>query len=1130
MGVDAVQSEVIPNGRTITEPSSPQRREYAMKAQATSPAFRFRAQPSRPARRSRTRITWCLLVALFGGALTPSLRADVSLPAILSDGMVLQRETSAPLWGWAAPGSKVTITASWTEASVSTQTNAEGKWRTQLETPPAGGPHTIDFRTERGQLQLRDVWIGEVWICSGQSNMEWPVSDSDADPTFPPKSIPELRLFRVPHTISIPERNNCDGQWVASTPETAAGFSAVAYRFGRSLHAQLGVPIGLIQATWGGTVVEAWMDGDTARRIPPLAAEQKRLQALVDPNLRAQLRAGSQESWWERLDRKAPGAEQWKSPTTDASNWSRTELPGTYSTHDLGGFDGVVFYRKTVRLERALTEASTLHLGPIDDYDDVWVNGVKVGSVHESGRWNQPRSYTVPASATRAGANVVAIRVLDTGGPGGLHGSADQLRWSLPSGSDVSLSGEWRYASGLTAGELGPIGQGGRIAQNSPTVLFNGMIAPVVPFRLRGAIWYQGESNVGRAAEYEERFPALIEGWRRRWQQGDFPFYFVQIAPYRYQNDQGAAASLREAQRRSLACPNTAMVVTLDIGDPADIHPRNKHEVGRRLALNALVRDYGRTDLLASGPRYRKHEVEGNAIRLHFDSIGSGLILRRSPREHFMIAGADKRFYRAQAQVAGDTILVRSPRAPKPVAVRYAWEAACEPNLFNGNGLPSSSFRTDSWQDPLPPVNNDDQVAAFRSREDGFVPLFNGVDLDGWQNVNCAPSTWQAREGVIYCTGIPTGELRTEKQYQNFILELEWRHLRPGGNAGLFVWSDPLTARGQPFTRSVEVQVMDGLEQAWFTSDGDVFPIHGATMKPINSRGGQRAFPTERRANPSPQWNHYRVECIDGRLNLAVNGKIVTRATDASPRRGYICLESEGSPVEFREIRIKELPGKELPPEQRANDARGFVPLYNGVDLTGWRQDPAPQGWQALDWILGFSGQGSDLWTEKSYRDFELICDWRWTAPPVDTERPVIAADGTEASNADGTAKTQSVPDAGDSGIYLRGNSKSQVNIWCWPVGSGEVYGYRTDTNQPPHVRAGVTPNRAADAPIGQWNRFEITLRGQRLTVVLNGERVISNALLPGIPATGPIGLQNHGNPIQFANLFIRELPASEEF
>ncbi|HIJ51698.1 MAG TPA: DUF1080 domain-containing protein [Planctomycetes bacterium] len=411
-----------------------------------------------------------------------------------------------------------------------------------------------------------------------------------------------------------------------------------------------------------------------------------------------------------------------------------------------------------------------------------------------------------------------------------------------------------------------------------------------------------------------------------------------------------------------------------------------------------------------------------------------------------------------------------------------------------------------------------------------FVPLFNGKNLDGWVNVNCAPETWTVRDGMVVCTGIPTGVLRTKRQYENYVIELEWRHMKEKGNAGLFIHSDPFTAPGQPFTRSIEVQILDGRNTENYTSHGDVFAIHGATMKPDKPHptGWMRSLPSERRCKPAGQWNHYRLESKDGAVALAVNGKVVTRGSQLKPRKGYICLEAEGSEVHFRNIRIRELPSSNPPPDEVAKKESGFRSLYNGLDLRGFKQARGHQGhWRAKNWVLDYDGkseaQDKNLWTQEEFGNFTLIVDWRLPAKPKNEAVPVILPDGSQAADSNGKGLTATVQDAGDSGIYLRGSSKSQINIWNWPVGSGEIWGYRTDKNMPPEVRKAATPILNADNPIGRWNRFEITAIGDRVTVVLNGKTVIRNARLPGIPKRGPIALQHHGDPIQFANIYIME-------
>jgi hypothetical protein len=422
-------------------------------------------------------------------------------------------------------------------------------------------------------------------------------------------------------------------------------------------------------------------------------------------------------------------------------------------------------------------------------------------------------------------------------------------------------------------------------------------------------------------------------------------------------------------------------------------------------------------------------------------------------------------------------------------------------------------------------------VSSSRAADHGFVPLFNDENLDGWVNVNCAPETWTVRDGMILCTGIPMGVLRTERHYENYILELEYRHMKAGGNAGLFIHSDPLPAPGQPFTRSIEIQILDGRDTENYTSHGDIFGIHGATMKPDkpHPNGWMRSLPSERRSKPAGQWNHYRIESRDGRVVLAVNGKVVTRASHLKPRKGYICLESEGGEVQYRNIRIRELPGTNPSADAVAKRSEGFRSLYNGLDLRGWKQAPGHENhWRAKNWILDYDGkseaQDKNLWTVHEFGNFILIVDWRLPAEPKTGHVPVIRPDGSQATDANGRPLTTAVMEAGDSGIYLRGSSKSQINIWNWPIGSGEIWGYRTDQNMPPEVRKAATPILNADKPVGKWNRFEITAIGDRVTVAVNGKTVIREARLPGLPKRGPLALQHHGDPVQFANIFIKEL------
>ena len=432
--------------------------------------------------------------------------------------------------------------------------------------------------------------------------------------------------------------------------------------------------------------------------------------------------------------------------------------------------------------------------------------------------------------------------------------------------------------------------------------------------------------------------------------------------------------------------------------------------------------------------------------------------------------------------------------------------------------------------------------------DDGFVPLFNGKDLTGWVPVNVAPETFTVCDGMIVTTGQPIGVLRTAKMYENFIAEFEWRHLKSGGNSGFFIWGDGLPATGGPFPRGIEIQILDpGFyvkgKNEWYSTHGDIFAVNGAALTVAGriSPNGKRSFPSEERTKPSPEWNHYRVVANNGDISLSVNGKEVTIAKAASPRKGYLMLEAEGSEAHFRNLRIKELPSTNPKPEEIANEADGYVALFNGLDFRGWKVPAGDNGhWKLINGVIDYDARSEatgdkSLWSEREFGDFQLVADWRIKETPFVNSRVYkILPDGSEELGPDGKPKPYPQPDS-DSGIYLRGHSKYQVNIWCWPVGSGEMYGVRRDATMPAEVRAGVTPKLKADNPVKQWNRFEITVRGNTVKVLLNGKPVLPGVAIPGLPERGLIALQHHGNQkdgqwtsppalVQFRNVFIREL------
>lgn len=488
--------------------------------------------------------------------------ADVKLPSIFGDHMVLQRDRKIPIWGWADPGEKVTVTLG--KDSDSATADKNGFWSVSLSRLPAGGPHEITVQG-KNTIKLTDVLVGEVWLCSGQSNMEWTVTASaDPEKEIAAGNHPQIRLITVPKKTAETPQNNFEGKWEVCTPESVAKFSAVGYYFGRELNQKLKVPVGLVKSAWGGTPSEAW------------------------------------------TSRKALEAESFAKPLLD--RWDQ----------QMANYDpdkAKANYEKSLKAWEAASAKAKAENKP------------------------QPRKPQAP------------------GDP--------------------------------------------RNNPHRPANLYNAMIAPLIPFPFRGAIWYQGESNVGRAYQYKTIFPLMIENWRKDFKLGsDLAFLFVQIAPYNYGGDTRQAAELRDAQFQTLKLDNTGMAVTMDIGNPKDIHPKNKQDVGRRLALWALAKTYGMEKQVPvySGPLYRKAKVDGNKIRISFDHVGSGLASRDGKDlTHFQIAGKDQQFVPATAVIEKDQIVVHSDKVAKPEAVRFAWEAAAEPNLMNKEGLPASSFRTDDW-------------------------------------------------------------------------------------------------------------------------------------------------------------------------------------------------------------------------------------------------------------------------------------------------------------------------------------------------------------------------------------------------------------------------------------------------
>ncbi len=625
---------------------------------------------------------YAVIAALGAAALAG---ADVKLASLFTSNMVFQQRTEAPIWGTAAPGEQVTIRTTW-GANATAVAGEDGRWRTKVRTGAAGGPYEVSV-TGGNSLWLRNVMLGEVWVCSGQSNMEWPLG---VFPGLNPvrnsaeevagANFPNIRLFQVEKKMADTLQESCGGSWVPCSPQTVADFSATGYLFGRGLHQALGVPVGLIMTAWGGTEVELWTSEPALRRMPSFA------EALDQNEVAAAATRTAIAEQKKRLE--ADKGKGWEREDLDDADWQRLVDPASYEATELDKFDGSVWYRAKVLLTAAQAKSpAVLHLGPIDDMDETWVNGTRVGGLDQ---WEQPREYKVPVGVLREGLNTITIRTVDTGGLGGFR-QPEKIGW-MAGETRIPLT-NWRMKVGVNLADTPlPANQG-----KAHSMLYNGMIAPLIPFAIRGAIWYQGESNVSRAFQYRTSFPNMIQNWREDWGQGDFPFYFVQIAPFEY-NQNDASAELREAQAMTLSrLPNTGMAVTVDVvPDVKNIHPPFKQEVGDRLSRLALNLTYGKKDVACFGPMYQSAKLVNDKFVVRFQHA-DGLKIEGDKLAGIEIAGDDKVFKPAEAKVDGQTLVVWSDAVAKPVAVRFGWRDASVTNLFNGAGLPAPPFRSDDW-------------------------------------------------------------------------------------------------------------------------------------------------------------------------------------------------------------------------------------------------------------------------------------------------------------------------------------------------------------------------------------------------------------------------------------------------
>lgn len=631
--------------------------------------------------------------------------------AIFGDHMVLQQGIPFPIWGWAESGEIITATIDGRSATAIA--GKDGRWTAHLPAMKAGGPFALTIAGSR-EISFRDVMVGEVWICSGQSNMQWSVRDSaDSEREIREANHPGIRLFTVPNMAQVKPASDIRGEWAACRPDTIAGFSAVAYYFGRELHQKLGVPIGLVNTSWGGTRIEAWMSrgalADDEEGRAEVLKYEKSLGDSHGPQSDYKRQLAEYQRWEkENLPKDAGNSgykNGWANPSADVSDWKEMTLPRYWQSagHQMSG---VFWFRREVDIPATHAGSDlVLRLGAVDKCDITYFNNVEVGRVDRDtpNCWAVAREYTIPRRLVKPGRNTIAVRVLSDCFAGGFAGNPPEMHLAMAgeNGTVMRLDGPWKYRIEQDFGQVvippppsPPHGEGN---PNSPHILYDNMIAPLVPFGMRGAIWYQGESNASAVARYRFLLPALIRDWRAAWKQGKFPFLFVQLCNYNAEDNTPGDikwAKLREAQLKTLSEPNTGMAITIDIGEATDVHPKNKQDVGRRLALSALHVAYGHKDGVHSGPIFRSFQVEGNKVRIQFDHVGGGLIARGGKLIGFEIAGDDSKFVGADAVVEGDTVIVSSVKVSMPKSVRYAWANNPECNLYNRECLPASPFRT----------------------------------------------------------------------------------------------------------------------------------------------------------------------------------------------------------------------------------------------------------------------------------------------------------------------------------------------------------------------------------------------------------------------------------------------------
>ncbi len=652
----------------------------------------------------------------------------IQLGVLFQQGAVFQQNKDIPVWGKAEP--KRMLSGEFAGQKVCTKSNASGEFMLRFAPVKAGGPYTLtvtDSKTKKS-VTVKDILVGEVWLASGQSNMEYALG---SDWAFPvklrnnPNSLARqqqkefcagiqnpsmMRYFKVPHNCTGVRETTVPGQWKYVNAQNAAELSAAAAWFGKAIQEKLNVPVGIIVAAWGGTRVEPWISRERLLSDPDTAPMIREADiALRDPAVWNRSRRKNDQKNWKKDPGNKGFALGFAKADFNDSVWKNMVVPGSWIVQKISG-NGAVWVRKEINLPAEWAgKELLLETGGIDKHDITYFNGTEVGRTgkdFETKYWDQKRKYTIPGKLVKAGKNVIAIRAFSFINDGSMYGYKEDYKLSLKSGrKPVSLSGIWKAYPEVNFGILSPKSAGYNPASaNTPGILFDGMINPLIPYAIRGAIWYQGESNAGNlynAIAYQNRLGLLIKDWRFRWGVGEFPFIQVQLAYYDRMNENNFFARspwsyLRDSQRQLCeTMSNVFMATAIDKGDRLDIHPQDKKTVGNRLAYNALHHVYGFSEIVPSGPMYQSHSVEGNKVRITF-RYGDGLKLKGDFRKSFYIGGNNGVFYPAdKIEIERNTVVVSSKDVPVPASVRYAWAQAPESVLYNKADLPASPFRTD---------------------------------------------------------------------------------------------------------------------------------------------------------------------------------------------------------------------------------------------------------------------------------------------------------------------------------------------------------------------------------------------------------------------------------------------------